>query len=75
MEPSNLSGSNFPSLKNEKKPLLKRFLYFRKCIFLPSSLKYFLYFREELARPENQTFLILLFKHKRKRKIFLYFSL
>ena len=31
-----------------------------------SKFKNFFYFRKELARPENQNFLILLFKHKRK---------
>ena len=28
---SYISGSNFPSLKNDKKPLLNCFLYFGKC--------------------------------------------
>ena len=66
-----ISGSNFPCSKNEKKKLLKCFLYFGKWNFLASSLKNFLYFRRELARPENRKKFILVFKRKRKGKKFL----
>ena len=62
---------SFRARKMKKIPLLKCFLYFGKCSFLTSSLKNFLYFRKEFARLENQKFLILIFKHQRKRKKFL----
>ena len=63
-----ISGSNFPSSKSKKNPLLKCFLYFEKWNFLAPSLKN-LYFRKELA--VNQKFLIFLFEHNQKRKKFL----
>ena len=61
----------FPSSKNEKNPLLKCFFYFEKLNFVAPYLENFLYFRKELVMPENEKFLILLFKYKRKRKKFL----
>ena len=44
-----ISGSNFPSLKNEKKPVLKSFLYFKREQGL--KIKNFLYF--SLQKKQN----------------------
>ena len=41
-----ISGSNFPSSRNKKNPLLKSFLYFGKLNSLVPSIKNFLYFRK-----------------------------
>ena len=72
------SGSNFRAPKMQKTPCDKTF-YISKH-FLPPSLKTFFYFRRELEKPKNQKFLTFLitfltepFKHKRKRRNFLYF--
>ena len=46
-----ISGSNFPSSKNEKEALLKCLLYFGKWNFLGLILKTFLYFRMKLTKP------------------------
>ena len=46
-----ISWGNFPSLKNKKHPLWKKFLYFGKWNFL-------LHFGRELAKSEKQKFLI-----------------
>ena len=54
-----ISGSNFPKSKNEKKPLYC-FLYFKKLNFL-ARLRTFLCFSKELAKPGKQEFLMLLF--------------
>ena len=68
---SYISGSNFPSSKSKKNPLVKSSLYFEKWNFPAPSLKN-LYFRRELAISENQKFLKFHFKHNRKRKSFSY---
>ena len=49
-ELSYISGSNLPSWKSKKKPLLKSFLYFGKW-----KSKNFFYFRKELTKPQKQT--------------------
>ena len=57
-----MSGSNFPSSKNEKKTLLKSFLYFREMELSNHKLKKTLFqkklaksiFQKKLAWPANQ---------------------
>ena len=63
--------SSFRARKMKKNPLLKCFFYFEKLNFVAPYLENFLYFRKELVMPENEKFLVLLFKYKRKRKKFL----
>ena len=72
-----ISGSNFPSSKNEKKNTFKTFfvfLYFRKLNFLVTSLKSFYVSRGNLQilKIKNFTFFLFAyrktFKHKGKRK-------
>ena len=52
---SDISGRNFPSSKSKKNPVLKSFLYFRKCNFLAPSLEKILYFMGNFQSPKNQT--------------------
>ena len=54
---SYISGSNFPSSKNEKNPLLKCFLYFGEMELSSSKLKNLLTFQEVTCKPENQNVL------------------
>ena len=65
-------GNNFPSSQN-KKPTLKKFLYFEETELSSSKLKNFLYFRKELAGPENQK-KYYFSNISAKEKSFLYFS-
>ena len=72
-----ISGSNFPSSKSKKNPLIKSFLYLGKWNFLASSLKIFLIFQEatwKAWKSKISHFLFVereLFKHKHKRNKFL----
>ena len=72
---SYISGGNFPSSKN-KKNTLKKFLIFREMELSSLKLKKLLYLKRELAKPENQKFLIFRFTFfvclKRFLGIFIY---
>ena len=57
--------------KNYKNPFLKCLLYFGKWNFLAPNLKEKLYISEETCKACKSKKIILVFKHKRKRKKFL----